>query len=426
MRLKASILVCLACSLVLCSCNWFDTSAPAEENSVLLFYGAGYNNLSSDIKNNVQTISEGDVPKYISKHKLLTYTHLSRTDSDWATPAEGHLVQHYFDHKGIRRTDTLMRVDASRSASDPEVLREVLEKVASLFPDSKYGLIVSSHGTGWLPAGVYNKSMQPLQFSAKRNGTAEDMPVYSYNESEGPKVKTIFAEVVKKNGVNYSQEMSIQSFAKAIPVHLDYLIFDACLMGCVEVAYELKDKADYIGFSPTEVLSTGFNFSDLSMLVKDSPDPEAFCRSYFEMYDSRNSYATISLVKTSGLDALAGVCSSLFAKYSGQIASLTDMSGIQKYYRGSAHWFFDLEDILVKAGIGEEEHQQFLDALNSCVIYRAATPQFISIDIATYSGLGMYLPRLGKSTTVTLPEGTVTLNDFYRTLAWNKATNLVE
>ena len=55
-------------------------------------------------------------------------------------------------------------------------------------------------------------------------------------------------------------------------------------------------------------------------------------------------------------------------------------------------------------------------ALNGCISYKAATPYFLELQINTYSGLSMYLPSVGDAQ----------LNEFYKTLAWNKATNLVE
>jgi hypothetical protein len=59
--------------------------------------------------------------------------------------------------------------------------------------------------------------------------------------------------------------------------------------------------------------------------------------------------------------------------------------------------------------------------LNECIIYKAATPSFLGLQIDSYSGLSMYLPSVTKD-----DQGVAGLNAFYKTLAWNKATNLVE
>ena len=52
-------------------------------------------------------------------------------------------------------------------------------------------------------------------------------------------------------------EMNIEDFAAAIPMKMDYIIMDACLMGGIEVAYALKDKCDRIIFSQAEVIGDG-------------------------------------------------------------------------------------------------------------------------------------------------------------------------
>ena len=62
----------------------------------------------------------------------------------------------------------------------------------------------------------------------------------------------------------------------------------ACLLGCVEVAWELRDMCDMIAFSPTEVLAGGFVYETLvkNLMAASKPDLEAVCRDYFEMRDS--------------------------------------------------------------------------------------------------------------------------------------------
>lgn len=414
MRIKTAILI-LAAALI-CGCmKEPDRSSSPRKEFVLVFYGAGFNNLSSDIKNNIDVLKQGSLPFRNSKHKLLTFTHFSKSDVNFTDLTESHLVQ-LTKEFGTVYTDTLWTIDKSRSACEPEVLKEVLEKVAEMFPDAHYGLVVSSHGTGWLPAGKYS-SGNYIQFSKKKQ--APGLPRYNYNsEEDGPKVKTFGAEVDVRNGQKYSIEMSIQSMAEAIPIHLDYLLFDACLMGGVEVAYEFKDVADKVAFSPTEVLSEGFDYSVISDLLGDTPDIDAFCKRYFDYYDSgpRERAATISVVRTSGLDALASVSKKLFSTYRGAIGSLNTFSGVQRYYRADHHWFFDFRDILVKAMVSGDELAEFDAALAGCISYKAATPSFLGIKITDYSGLSMYLPGAGDSQ----------LDDFYKTLAWNKATNLVE
>jgi len=208
---------------------------------------------------------------------------------------------------------------------------------------------------------------------------------------------------------------------------MDYILFDACLMGSVEVAYELRDKASIIGFSPTEILADGFDYKLLtSRLLSESPDPVQVCRDYFEQYrvgpdgSSSNAYpyATISAVDTRYLEDLAAVCKTLFEKYRSGIDGVNERH-VQRYFRMERHFFYDLRDILSKSGASDEDLEKLDAVLEKLVVYKEHTPYFMSIPIsdASYSGLSMYLPNMGSSF----------LDAYYmENMDWNTDTQLVK
>ena len=416
-RYRAVILLSVILASMLCGCTKeSDRSSYPREDFVMIYYCAGFNDLSSSIQGNLDVLKKANLPFKGSKHKLLTFTHFSVTDSDFNTLTPSHLVELSKDF-GKLQTDTLLTIDKTRYATDPAVMREVLEKVMELYPGARYGLVFSSHATGWLPPGKYNSTnvLDVFRLSARHH--ADELPLFRYNENpDEPRVKSIGAEAKMVGGKRYSLEMNIHDMAAAIPMHLDYILFDACLMGGVEIAYEFKDVADKVAFSPTEVLADGFDYSDVSTLISDNPSIEGFCKLYFDHYDRIGSSATITVTKSSALPALAQTCKTLFSKYRVNLNALNTASSIQPYFQGSHHWFYDLQAIFSKADISLEDMATLKLALDSCISYKASTPRFLSITINTYSGLSMYLPGAGDAS----------LNEFYKTLAWNKATNLVE
>ena len=73
---------------------------------------------------------------------------------------------------------------------------------------------------------------------------------------------------------------------------------------------------------------------------------------------------------------LAEVCRELFEKYR-EPMRLVDPETIQRFYRYDYHWFYDLADIVAKSGASDEELQALNDALEQCVVYKAATPEFM-------------------------------------------------
>lgn len=411
----------------------------SQDSTAVLLYAAAFNNLSGDIKDNIRRIGEGQVPVKDSRKKLLIYAHLARANDDYKTPVKSHLVWVYAGNGNlvfkdpldgtadtlIRNVccDTLLTYDASVTACDPAVLREVLEYVQDRFPNHRYGLVLSSHGTGWLPAGVYNSTnyYPPVQLGKKRP-YSEGAALYLYNQDPSvPAVRTFGAEAVKEGNTTYSKEMGLTSFASAIPGKLEFMVFDACLMGCVEVAYELRNVTETLCFSPTEILSAGMYYESFidRLLARDRLDK--YAEDFYNYYNSRvgtSRSVSVAVVRTEGLEELARTCRELTLAYRDRIDTVG--TNVQGYFRGGNSWFYDLKDIYMQSGINTAEAKRLQQALDECVVYKAFTPEFLGLKLQRCCGLGMYLPNR------TVKSSRETVDSYYRTLAWNNAVNLVE
>ena len=404
---------------------------------VLLFYECGVNNLTSYLKNNMDGTEKGLPAGYVPRESgdvVLIYSRYSKGAFDY-TPVESHLRRIYKKPNGKIVSDTLKTFGTETIAASSSTMRQVLTYVKDEFPAKGYGLVFSSHGSGWLPAGYY---YSPSRFEddhkgevgTSRQGIAAQSvghPRLPVPEGDLPDTdpfygmtRSIGQDYIK--GSYYGHEMSVSEFADAIPYHLDYLLFDMCFSGGVEVAYGLKDKADYLGLSPAEVLGDGmFDYTKITSFLLDrtTPDLEGLLKDSFGMYDKQNGVyrsATINLVRTDGLDNLARVCSDLFREYSDTLSNAPTHL-IQGYFRNDRHYFFDLMDTFRKCISNEEELRAVNDAIDRCVVYREATPQFLAtFDITEYSGFSIYLPC----------AGTPLLDSYYKKEPWNKATGLVK
>ena len=409
-----------------------NTSRYAQRRrNVMLLYSAGFNTLCQSLDEDIKELSDqGYVPQKesIAEHILLVYSRLTSRNPQngicikFSTePTESALFRIYKESGQVIR-DTLKVWGTDVDSCSPETMHEVLQLVHDLYPAKGYGMVFSSHASGWLPSGYYNDPSKydsgysggtPIWSSSLRRRS----PQKSYPEiAPFPEVKSIGQDNKEADPV----EMEFDAFANAIPFRLDYLLIDACLSGCVEVAYQLRGKADIVGFSQTEVLADGFDYKTIgSRLLQNVPDPMAVCQDYFNFYDAQQGQyrsATISLVDTRRMDALAGVCKSLFEKYRDKIYNLNGYN-VQGYFRYSRHFFYDLEDILIKAGITAQEQADLRAALNQCVLYKAATDSFLGVTINTACGFSMYLPSMGSAY----------LDNYYKSrLAWNGATELVK
>ena len=406
-----------------CELIEFGSGTPDQYNKVMLLYSAGYNNLSSYLKGDIEELKRGMLPTKKDENVVLVYSHFPAIVG-YNTPTSPTLVRLTSDKDKKVVIDTLVIFSESSISASAEQIENVLGCVKEKFPALSYGMIFSSHATGYLPVGYYQNaesSSDIVEWSAGLGWRRTAVPyVEPEHDPSLPMVKSIGQDQVGTSGNYLSYEIELTEFAAAIPMYLDYILFDACLMGGIEVAYELKDKVGKIGFSQTEVLADGFCYENLTthLLEKDIPDLEGVCIDYFHQYEVQSGVyqsATISLIDCSKLDPLAETCKNLFSKYSEAIASLNH-NNVQRYFRMHKHWFYDLESILINAGIDEDELEELQAVLDNSVIYKAHTPMFMSdFDIHTYSGFSMYLPC----------HGSESLNIFYKTLKWNQDTGLV-
>ena len=431
----------LAAALVMtaafgCDKNRHNTEEPeSADRRVLLFYECAFNDIGSYMQRNMEDqqkgLPAGHIPgKY--GDVLLVY---SRIAENGHTPVNSYLRRIYKTSKGKVISDTLKVFGKETIAASPSTLSAVLTLVKEKFPAKGYGMVVSSHGSGWLPAGYY---YSPSRFEddhkgevgTSRQGIAAQSvghPRLPVPEGDLPDTdpfygmtRSIGQDYIK--GSYYGHEMSVSEFADAIPYHLDYLLFDMCFTGGVEVAYGLKDKADYLGLSPAEVLGDGmFNYTKITsfLLNRETPDLEGLFKDSFEMYDKQSGAyrsSTVNLVRTSGLDNLASVCARMINEYSDTLAD-APVDDIQGYYRQGRHYFYDLVDIFEKCGASKADLEDLDKAVDGCVIYKNSTGQFLEdYDIKAYSGFSMYLPC----------AGTPLLDLYYRKEVWNNATRLVK
>ena len=429
-RVAAKTILALATVFSLvsgCQCSRINPEKPRQYDKVLILYSAGYNSLRSYLYEDIQDLKNGYAPGIRDDNAFLVVSHLSVSRGDFSTVTHPQLIRVYSDKKKGVILDTLKSYDGN--LSEKSTMNTILSDIKKQFPTSHYGMVFSSHATGWMPVGYYNNPdyYESSQSAGRKGSSAHIFPegTYPYVEPDLLPGEPMTKSLTMTNSVSTATEMELIDFKGAIPMHLNYLLLDACLCGGIEVAYELKDVCDQIGFSQAEILADGFDYKSIAghLLGNKEPDTRAVVDDYYQHYaaktDRNDRSATISLVDCTKLDALASVCKTLFSTYGVNIDSLNP-SSVQRYYRNQCHWFYDLEDILVKAGISDAEQRSLTGALNSCILYKAATESFLygygGFNIETFCGLSMYLPC----------NGSAFLDSHYKELEWNKATGLVD
>ena len=390
---RASALVFLLAASA--SCRKIDVE-PAERDRVLIYYAAGFNNISSYLDEDIEELcTKGYIPEKNSRNVLLVFRNLA--DGSYTRPATPELFRVYRGKKGNIIKETVFTFEPGTVAASAGTLFATLSYVRYNYPSDKYGLIFSSHATGWLPA-----SHTTLKSRA--------------GSSASP--SSIGNEYSPETGLGIQYEMNLADFADAIPMHLDYILFDACFMGGVEVAYQLKDVCDRIAFSQAEVLADGFDYTTMATyLLRSDCDLYGVCKAYYDHYKNltgEENSATVSLVDCNMLYKLALVCKDIFEKHRDGL-SLIDPDNVQCFGRESRHmYFYDLRDIMNQLDLTREEKDSFDSALDECIIYAATTGRMINIKIDEFCGLSSYCPNK------------FTYDELYKTLAWNQATEMIK
>lgn len=374
----------LAMALTLFSCKKAETEeiVVVKRPKTVLLYMVANNNLSYDAENSISRLQNGYIPA--EEGNLLVYKHCAGMD-----PVLLHIKK---GEEGTVVADTAYRFPPRVSATK-SALTQALNVTQALFPADSYGLILWSHGTGWIP---------PLASSSS-----------AAQEVSGSAPQRTF-------GLDGKVELEIRDLAQAIPYKLSFMLMDACFMGGIETAYEVKDSVDYYIGSPAEILTESFPYHKIMQhIFKSTPDYAAVCREYYDYYNAKSGSersATVALMDCSKLAEVAEVAKRVFDQYGERIASL-DLSLLQPYFRGSSSkYFYDLKD-LVDAIADASLSAEFAAALERAVPYKATTPYFIELPIRSFCGVSTYVPGNPADTK---------LADYYKQYKWNQATGMIK
>lgn len=422
---KVRIILLSLLTLLFCSCerDGLDLTLNIgpmgkETRKVMLLYEAGFNSLGGDISNNIAQLKEGYLPeKGRSEDVFLVFSHVTKKYRDYTVETAPALFRLYGE-RGKVRSDTLRVWPVGTPIANAEVMTDVFNWVKEEFPAAGYGAILSSHATGWLPEDYYNNCKK---YEGRNRGGSI---------SWSPQLRS-FGQEYYSSGTQ-TQEMELKVLAASIPYKLDYILFDACLMATVEVAWELRNVCSYLAASPCEIPAAGFNYRTLAehLLKPEVPDLKAVCEDYFATYENDSVYgAAITMVDCDRLDRLASTCRDLFDRYRPDIRNLAGKN-VQVYDRrvGSKLYyaFFDLKDILREAGAADADLALLQAALDEAIAFEAHTSRFIDVKLDRCCGLSMYLPSYPDYTR-DIYHGTEFLDGFYKAnIAWNQATGMVE
>lgn len=351
-------------------------------------------------------------------------------------------------------TDTLRRY-SDRPFTSRQWLTSLFSEVMTLAPASRYGMVVGCHGLAWVP-------VQGQRSARKRQGSQEriDEEDNLYKEERIDKEELYKEERIDKEGDDLMHfevqgpvttrfiggtypetQIETTDLADAMAdagLHTEYILFDACYMSSVEVAYELKDVTHYLIASPTEVISYGFPYITMGKHLLGTPNYKGITDSFISFYSSYYlPYGTVAVTDCTQLDALAAIAQQINeaaeeptnaasakqinAAAEGKLNTATSgknaPNGVQIMDGYSPTLFYDLGHLMSLKNAGTVLTAAFAEQLDKTVPYKGHTDQYFTalkdapVDIKHYSGLNTSQGSLNR------------LADRLSETAWHKATN---
>lgn len=176
---------------------------------------------------------------------------------------------------------------------------------------------------------------------------------------------------------------------------MQYILFDDCFMSSIEVAYELRNSADYLIASTCEIMDYGMPYHKIGKYLLGDPDYEKVTTEFHDFYSNytRMPCGTIGVTNLKEMEKMASIMNEINATIDDSVS--INPSKIQKFDGYNPTLFFDYGDYV--RAICEKSHpelyKRFAQQLSLTVPYKKATKTFYSMasrmqhDITNYSGI---------------------------------------
>lgn len=381
-RLHTSVFYILLACLLFVSCKKEESEEyPKREKTDFTFiaYIIAENSLTGNAAPNINDIERGIEQMKADINALVFVDDRSSAPCliQMKRKRDGSVVR-----KTIREWEETNVVDAGFMA-------DVLKYIKEQYPSKAYGLDLWSHGMAWIP------SNDPLKKSKSTKWFGEDS----------------------------GKIMDIKELNRALSdsgIHFDFILFDACLMASVEVAYEIRNNTDYIIASPIEVWEMGFPYVEIMKAMEYEDRHLRIAKAYADYYNGEFSSehgidmtGAISVIDCGRLEHLATATKLLLAE--NEENNIEDIrSSIIKYDRYTYHFLYDLGHYVSEL-VGKENASDWFEVYNKTMVYSYSTPTFgdswygyLDLDPENYTGLGTYIPQQGYGA----------WNEYYKTLQW--------
>lgn len=268
----------------------------------------------------------------------------------------------------------LWKTCPEQNSCDGAVFKSTLQDIITKYPAESYGLIMWSHGSGWLP-----------QIRSDRNAQ-----IPSAMAAVPSQHRTIGVDNNLGNNSDKGSELEIPEMRRRLEelgITWDFIFFDACFMQCVEVDYELRNVCRHVVASPAEIPGDGAPYDlIMSSLFSDAPDATSRLAQIYLDDNKDTIYSgsvkgglVISVSQSSEMENLARTMSS-FIPVLYQDQKQYSLHGAQ-FYCDINRWpveYFDLGSAMNLLLASPSDYEVFLRQLHLAYPTRLFTPYWLS------------------------------------------------
>jgi hypothetical protein len=402
-----------AAALLLAGCSWEEPVPPAEPDpadKVLVMYDNINNSPYLPFTDNVAAAGKAIAAGALAPDsRVIVYERLSSGNVIY------ELVKNEWVVGGYSKKEWKKFNRGENSSLTTQTIASIVDYIRSeLYPEATHwGFAFGSHGSGWLPVGA--------------NIRLNRAPGEGFDDPFAP-LWAVPENPLTRYFQGYGQTIEVAEFVDALDEwSWDFMLLDDCFMSSIEALYQMRDLADYIITSPTEIMIEGFPYDRVVKSVFTDWSETGFAnvgREYVDYYGSRktNPYGTNVVIKTSEIEGVAEKLRDIVRNGDLTHPDDTAMAGMQVYENLTVHVFHDFNQYVAHLSQTTPDlYALFAERLNRMVVYKGHTENFPSaypsleyitpmpIDPEHYSGISAFIPT-----------ATAQLAHFWRETDWYK------
>lgn len=333
-------------TFLLTGCDDFDDNSDAlpgikpfmkgeTVSRTLLVYIVAENSISNDLLGDFNEIKNAayDLP---DDARLFVYF-----DNSDKTRLPALYQYHSYNNSLVE--NVVYTFDNDVCSSDTAVLGKVMNIIFTDYPTKAFDLVMGSHADGWISNSSKSSPNRSIGIDNGENTFSNDI--------------TTTIEIKE-----------LVELLQRLPVKIDRLMFDACLMQGVEVAYALRNVADWIIASPAEIPAYGAPYDKIiQKFFEPSSGVEDIMYEYKKAYDKENYAVLLSAVRTMYMQELADSTCRYVKKYF-SVDTTINYNGSLAYVPWKAPAYYDICSVM-KQVLDEVDYGHWKEALDKAVPY---------------------------------------------------------